>query len=88
MTHGFDNIGSNMDENGSLKDWWSPETKRAFVHKQKCFVDQYNNYTFPVLQAVPGYHGPVHVNGKHTLGENIADNGGIRQAYRAYWKYR
>ena len=55
-----------------FKNWWSEETGRAFADKQQCFIDQYNNYGYPILSTIPDYRGPTHVNGVQTLGENIA----------------
>lgn len=76
ITHGFDNQGSQRDKYGNLYDWWSPDTKKKFQEKSKCFVDQYNNYKLDEINE--------NVNGTRTLGENIADNGGLRQSYQAY----
>ncbi|XP_022238540.1 neprilysin-11-like [Limulus polyphemus] len=76
LIHGFDNFGSTFDEEGNLNNWWKKETYEKFMKKTECFVKQYNSYVFEKLN--------VSVNGTKTLGENIADNGGIRQAYKAY----
>lgn len=80
ITHGFDDKGSQRDMYGKIFDWWTVDTKRRFQEKTQCFVDQYNNYKIYQINET--------VNGKRTLGENIADNGGLRQAYQAYqnWK--
>lgn len=75
LTHGFDDEGSQFDKKGNLEDWWTPEVKKQFKAKTGCIVDQYGKY-----QSIPG----VKLNGKLTLGENIADNGGIKLAYNAY----
>jgi putative endopeptidase len=75
LTHGFDDEGSQYDAKGDLASWWEPETKKRFEAKTKCVVDQYDAY-----ETLPG----VRVNGKLTLGENIADIGGLKLAYRAY----
>ncbi|MFT3694407.1 MAG: M13 family metallopeptidase [Kofleriaceae bacterium] len=79
MTHGFDDEGSQFDADGNLKDWWSKSTKDKFAAATKCIQDQYSKY-----EAVP----KVHLDGKLTSGENIADNGGVKLAYEAYktWK--
>lgn len=74
LTHGFDDQGRKRDGGGNLADWWTPEDGRAFEERTQCFVDQYAAYT-----AI----GDIHVNGKLTLGENTADNGGVRLAYMA-----
>ncbi len=75
MTHGFDDQGCQYDKEGNLKNWWKPADEQAFKAKTKKLVDQYNAYT--VLDT-------VHVNGELTLGENIADLGGISIAYDAF----
>ncbi|HEX4122534.1 MAG TPA: M13 family metallopeptidase [Verrucomicrobiae bacterium] len=74
MTHGYDDEGRKYDADGNLNDWWTPEDAAAFDARAQKLVDQYNNY-----QALPG----LHVNGKLTLGENIADLGGVSIAYEA-----
>jgi predicted metalloendopeptidase len=79
MTHGFDDSGSQFDEAGNLRDWWSKSTSKAFGDATRCVVDQYAQY-----EAVPG----VKLNGKLTSGENIADIGGVKIAYRAYHAWR
>lgn len=84
LTHAFDNTGALFDKNGIIKNWWSEGTKKSFVERQKCFVDQYSKFKVDFLKLVPGYKGPTNVDGKLSLGENIADNGGLREAWRAY----
>jgi len=79
MTHGFDDEGNQFDADGNLRDWWSKSTKDRFTESTKCIVDQYAKY-----EAVPG----VHLDGKLTAGENIADNGGVKLAYEAYKTWR
>ena len=64
---------------GNLVDWWHPVTKDKYVKKAQCIIAQYANYTIPELG--------LSLNGINTQGENIADNGGIKEAYRAYSKY-
>lgn len=49
ITHGFDDLGRQFDQNGNLEDWWDPETKLKFLNKTKCIIDQYSNYTVPKL---------------------------------------
>ncbi len=61
---------------GNLKDWWELETKLKFLDKAKCIIWQYGNYSVPAVNLT--------LNGINTQGENIADNGGIKEAYRAY----
>eukprot|EP00698_Gefionella_okellyi_P005480 TRINITY_DN15010_c0_g1_i1.p1 TRINITY_DN15010_c0_g1~~TRINITY_DN15010_c0_g1_i1.p1 ORF type:complete len:730 (-),score=147.21 TRINITY_DN15010_c0_g1_i1:118-2307(-) len=78
LTHGFDDQGRQYDGDGRLVDWWSAAASAAFQQRAQCVVNQYNNF-----QVLPG----VHVNGELTLGENIADMGGIKDAYVAYQRY-
>lgn len=75
MTHGFDDQGSQFDADGNLKNWWSDVDKERFKQRTDMLVAQYNSFT--VLDT-------VHVNGELTLGENIADLGGIAIAYEAF----
>jgi endothelin-converting enzyme/putative endopeptidase len=75
LTHGFDDEGRQFDAQGNLKDWWTPADSKAFDERAACIADQYSSYT-----AVD----EVKVNGKLTLGENAADNGGTRIALMAY----
>ncbi|NXX75600.1 NEP protein, partial [Urocolius indicus] len=77
ITHGFDDNGRNFNENGDLVDWWSEESARNFKELSQCMVYQYGNYSWDLA-------GGQNLSGINTLGENIADNGGVRQAYRAY----
>jgi len=79
MTHGFDDEGSQFDADGNLHDWWTADTKKKFAAATKCIQDQYSKY-----EAVP----QVHLDGKLTSGENIADNGGVKLAYEAYKAWR
>jgi endothelin-converting enzyme/putative endopeptidase len=75
LTHGFDDEGRQFDAAGNLKDWWTADDAKKFEQKTDCEVNEYNQFTVP---------GDVHVNGKLTLGENTADNGGLRLAYMAF----
>ncbi|ERL87973.1 hypothetical protein D910_05361 [Dendroctonus ponderosae] len=79
ITHGFDDQGRQFDKEGNLVDWWQEETKKAFVQKAQCIIDQYGNYTVPELK--------LNLNGINTQGENIADIGGIKESYLAYRKW-
>lgn len=82
LSHAFDNSGRHYDENGNFTDWWTNRTVEEFSKRADCFVDQYNNFT------IDGNDGkPLHVNGRLTLGENIADAGGVSAAFAA-WKKR
>uniref|UniRef100_A0A8V0ZHS1 Endothelin-converting enzyme 1 n=1 Tax=Gallus gallus TaxID=9031 RepID=A0A8V0ZHS1_CHICK len=74
LTHAFDDQGREYDKDGNLRPWWKNSSVEAFKRQTACMVEQYSNYTI---------NGEA-VNGKHTLGENIADNGGLKAAYRAY----
>lgn len=74
ITHGFDDQGRRFDAEGNLKDWWTPADGKAFEERASCIDKQYSDFT-----AV----GDIHVNGKLTLGENTADNGGVRIALMA-----
>ncbi|CAH1236556.1 unnamed protein product [Diabrotica balteata] len=76
ITHGFDDQGRQFDKVGNLVDWWQETTKKRFVEKAQCIIDQYANYTVPELN--------LNLNGINTQGENIADNGGLKEAYLAY----
>ncbi|KAM9318246.1 neprilysin-like isoform 2-T2 [Pholidichthys leucotaenia] len=80
ITHGFDDNGRNYDKDGDLKDWWTPQSTQKFLDLSKCIVDQYGSFSWELANG-------LHLNGNNTLGENIADNGGIRQAYQAYKNY-
>ena len=77
MTHGFDDQGAQYAASGNLENWWSKEDEAKFKTKAAQVVEQYNAYT--VLDT-------LHVNGKLTLGENIADIGGLSIAYAAFTK--
>jgi predicted metalloendopeptidase len=74
LTHGFDDEGAKFDPNGNLHDWWTAKDKEEFEKRTTCIRDQYAGYN-----ALPD----VKLNGKLTLGENTADNGGVRIAYMA-----
>lgn len=75
MTHGFDDQGSQYDENGNMQNWWTAEDSEKFQSKTGAVVAQYNSYTVLDNQ---------HVNGELTLGENLADIGGLAIAYDAF----
>lgn len=74
LTHGFDDQGRQFDAQGNLRDWWTPADAKAFNEKNACFEKEYSNFT-PV--------DDIHLSGKLTLGENTADNGGLRLALMA-----
>jgi len=77
LTHGFDDQGALFDPEGNLKNWWTAEDEKAFKERTQCIVDEYDQFV-----AVDD----VHVRGKLTLGENTADNGGLRIAHMALMK--
>ncbi|KAF9874906.1 peptidase family M13 [Colletotrichum karsti] len=82
LSHAFDSTGRHYDQNGNYTDWWTDDTVKAFQERAECFVEQYSNFT------VPGPDDePLHVNGRLTLGENIADAGGLSASFQA-WKRR
>ena len=75
VTHGFDDLGRRVDSGGNLSNWWTEPDAARFRQRASCFVDQYSGY---------GAAGGARVNGRLTLNENIADNGGLRLALMAY----
>ncbi len=77
LTHGFDDQGRQFDAEGNLQNWWTPEDGAEFEKRAQCFIDEYSAFT-PV--------DDVHLNGKLTLGENTADNGGVHLAFMALMK--
>lgn len=80
LSHGFDAMGRHFDARGRLVEWWTNETARSFDEKAECFVREYDNYT------MDGPNGEkLHLNGRFTLGENIADSGGVHESFLA-WK--
>ena len=80
MTHGFDDQGSQFDGKGNLRQWWTAADQQAFRQRTECIADEYSHF-----QAAPavGNSPAVYLNGHLTLGENTADNGGLRIAYMA-----
>ncbi|KAL7311909.1 hypothetical protein PS15m_009619 [Mucor circinelloides] len=81
FTHAFDNSGRLYDGDGKLNTWWSDTTSEAFEARSQCFIDQYNSF------SIQGPNKTSHnVNGKMTLGENLADNGGVHVALTAMRK--
>ena len=75
LTHGFDDQGRQFDKDGNLSNWWTKDDERNFNDRAECMVKQYD-----AIEAVPG----VHLNGKLTLGENLADLGGLWLAWIAW----
>ncbi|XP_076861735.1 membrane metallo-endopeptidase-like 1 [Brachyhypopomus gauderio] len=80
ITHGFDDHGRNFDKDGNMQNWWSNASAERFEQRAECVVQQYGSFTWQLA-------GGQNVSGVTTLGENIADNGGVRQAYKAYMKW-
>jgi putative endopeptidase len=74
LTHGFDDEGRQFDAKGNLNDWWTAADAKAFDQREQCFINEYAGFELK---------GGVHMNGKLTLGENTADNGGLRIAWMA-----
>ena len=75
MTHGFDDQGRNYDKDGNLNNWWTDADSKAFDKKKQVLIEQFNNYT--ELDS-------LHVNGELTIGENIADLGGLNISWDAF----
>lgn len=82
LSHAFDPSGRLFDKNGYLDDWWTPETAKAFEDRQRCIEEQYGNYTIS-----DGEGHEYKLQSKFTIGEDVADAGGLAQSYSA-WKYR
>ncbi|HEY0839487.1 MAG TPA: M13 family metallopeptidase, partial [Vulgatibacter sp.] len=78
LTHGFDDQGRQFDGKGNLREWWTPAVASAYKEKAQCVVKQYEAYTVQDL----------HLNGNLTLGENIADIGGLKMSWLAFSKDR
>ena len=80
MTHGFDDQGRNFDKDGNMNNWWTEEDATAFKAKTDILVKQ-----FDAIEVLPAKEGQpaIHANGSLSLGENIADQGGLRVAYTA-----
>ena len=79
LTHGFDDMGARFDGLGTLRGWWQPDDEAAFLDKSRCLVEQYSGF-----EPLPG----VELDGKLTLGESVADLGGVKLAFRAYRSLR
>ncbi|XP_055605741.1 neprilysin-1-like [Uranotaenia lowii] len=71
--------GRKFDKEGNLKQWWTPSTVKEYVNRTSCFVQHYGSY---YITEADDY-----IDGLQTLGENIADNGGVREAFQAYTMY-
>ena len=75
MTHGFDDQGRQYDSDGNLKDWWTAEDAKGFEKRAKLYAQFFDS-----IQVLPG----LHANGEFTLGENLADHGGLQVSFNAY----
>lgn len=75
MTHGFDDQGRQYDKDGNLRDWWTEEDAARFTERAQVMID-----FFDKIEVAPG----VHANGQQTIGENIADYGGLQVAFQAF----
>ncbi len=78
LTHGFDDQGRKYDPVGNLRDWWTPEDGKEFEHRADCTANEYSSFV-----SIKDDKGEVKLNGRLTLGENTADNGGLKLAYMA-----
>ena len=78
LTHGFDDQGRKYDAQGNFRDWWTPVDAKQFEQRADCTAEEYSNFV-----AVKDDKGEVKLNGKLTLGEKTADNGGLKLAYMA-----
>ncbi|KYM94384.1 Endothelin-converting enzyme 1 [Cyphomyrmex costatus] len=79
ITHGFDDKGRLFDKNGNLHGWWREEAIDGFNRRTQCLIDQYAHYTVTEVG--------MQIDGVNTQSENIADNGGVKQAFRAYERW-
>ncbi|CAF3759882.1 unnamed protein product [Rotaria sp. Silwood1] len=79
ITHGFDDSGRQFDKDGNRISWWTPETIDRFIERKTCIVNQYSRYVVAQINRT--------LNGNQTQGENIADNGGIKESFYAYKKW-
>lgn len=81
MTHGFDDQGRQYDKDGNLNDWWTAEDSKAFDQRKQVLIDYFNN-----IEVLNVDGQPLYADGNFTLGENIADNGGLNVSYVALQK--
>jgi len=85
LTHGFDDTGRFYAGDGNLRDWWSNATADEFRTRANCLADQYS--AFPTTSVFDSSNVLGNVNGNYTLGENIADNGGLKLSFRAFKQF-
>ena len=83
LSHAFDPNGRKYDIDGKLKDWWTNRTSAEFNKRAQCFIDEYSNFTVTMPNGTA-----LHVKGKQTVGENVADAGGLQSAWAAWQKER
>jgi putative endopeptidase len=81
-THGFDDQGAKFDAEGNLLNWWTPDDLKQFEERTGCIAKEYDGF----VTVKDPVNGDVHLNGRLTLGENTADNGGLRVSYMALQK--
>jgi len=81
-THGFDDQGSKFDAEGNFENWWTADDLAAFKERTDCIAKEYDGF----VSVEDPVNGDVHLNGRLTLGENTADNGGARVSFRALQK--
>jgi len=81
-THGFDDQGSKFDARGNFENWWTAEDLKAFQERTECIKEEYDAF----VSVKDPVNGDVHLKGDLTLGENTADNGGLRVSYAALQK--
>jgi endothelin-converting enzyme/putative endopeptidase len=84
LTHAFDDEGRQFDGQGNLRDWWTKQDAKQFNERAACVVKEYDGFVAVPAQPEGTSKDDLHVNGKLTLGENLADLGGLRLAYLAY----
>ena len=82
LSHAFDSTGRHYNQHGAFSDWWTNDTVKQFEARAECFVKQYSEY-----YVLDKDGKKLHVNGKLTLGENIADQSGLETSFKA-WKKR
>ena len=78
ITHGFDDKGRQFDKDGNMMQWWNNATIKTFRERAQCIIDQYSRYKIDEVG--------LYMDGRMTQGENIADNGGLKQSYRVSWR--